>query len=224
MSLLLLLKLFLAPFFVALLGYIQRRWGDGIGGRLIGLPITTGPFIFIIYIQEGAPFAARAAHGVLVGQVALMVFSWVYAMAALRMSWGRALATGSAAYLLAGMVLTSFEIRLYILLPLLIGTWLIAWNYWPSYINEPRLSEPPRWEMPARLVVTVVLIVTLTGAASILGPRVAGALSTYPVIISVLGAFSQRRHGPNSTVATLHGLMQSLPITIAIMTILAATL
>lgn len=111
MSLLLLLKLFLAPFFVALLGYIQRRWGDGIGGRLIGLPITTGPFIFIIYIQEGAPFAARAAHGVLVGQVALMVFSWVYAMAALRMSWGRALATGSAAYLLAGMVLTSFEIR-----------------------------------------------------------------------------------------------------------------
>lgn len=224
MSSLLLLKLFLAPFFVALLSYIQRRWGDGIGGRLIGLPLTTGPFIFIIYIQEGASFAVRAAHGVLVGQVALIVFSWVYAISALKMTWGRSLATGTLACLVTGAVLTSFEIHLYVLLPLLIATWLLASKFWPAYVTEPRTSEVPRWELPARLLVTVVLIVTLTGAASILGPQIAGALSTYPVIISVLGAFSQRRHGPDSTVATLHGLMQSLPITIAIMTVLTVVL
>jgi len=221
---LLLLKLFLAPIFVALVSYIQSRWGDGIGGRLIGLPLTTGPFIFIIYIQDGASFAARAAHGVLVGQVALIVFSWVYAVSAMKMSWGRALATGTVACLATGAVLTSFEISLYILLPLLLTAWSLATKFWPAYVVEPRISEIPRWELPARLLVTVVLIVTLTGTASILGPRVAGALSTYPVIISVLGAFSQRRHGPHSTVATLHGLMQSLPITIAIMTTLAVAL
>ena len=224
MSSLLLLKLFLAPFFVALLSYIQRRWGDGIGGRLIGLPLTTGPFIFIIYIQEGSSFAARAAHGVLVGQVALIAFCWVYAVAALKMSWAPALAAGTAACLATGAVLTSFEIHLYVLLPLLIGTWLLATKFWPAYITEPRRSETPRWELPIRLLVTVLLILTLTGTASILGPRVAGALSTYPVIISVLGAFSQRRHGPNSTVATLHGLMQSLPITITIMSVLTVLL
>lgn len=224
MSSLFLLKLFLAPFFVALLSYIQRRWGDGIGGRLIGLPLTTGPFIFIIYIQEGSSFAARAAHGVLVGQVALIVFSWVYAISALKMSWNRALAAATLACLTSGALLTSFEIHLFVLLPLLGASWLIASKFWPDYVIEARTSEVPRWELPARLVVTVVLIVTLTGTASILGPRVAGALSTYPVIISVLGAFSQRRHGPHSTVATLHGLMQSLPITILIMTILAVVL
>lgn len=224
MSSLLLLKLFLAPFFVALVSYIQPRWGDGIGGRLIGLPLTTGPFIFIIYIQDGGSFAARAAHGVLVGQVALIVFSWVYAISAMKMPWAPALATGTFACLVAGAVLTSFEIHLYILLPALIAEWLLAWKFWPSYISEPRTAEVPQWELPARLLVTVVLIVTLTGTASILGPQVAGALSTYPVIISVLGTFSQRRHGPNSTVATLHGLMQSLPITIAIMTTLTVAL
>jgi hypothetical protein len=223
-SSLFLLKLFLAPFFVALLSFIQRRWGDGIGGRLIGLPLTTGPFIFIIYIQEGSSFAAHAAHGVLVGQVALIAFSWVYAKAALNMSWNRALAAGTLACLAAGAVLTSFEIPLVVLLPLLVASWSIAWKFWPAYVVEPRTSETPRWELPARLLVTVVLIVTLTGTASFLGPRVAGALSTYPVIISVLGAFSQRRHGAHSTVATLHGLMQSLPITISIMTILAVVL
>lgn len=224
MSSLLLFKLFLAPFFVALLSYIQRRWGDGIGGRLIGLPLTTGPFIFIIYLQEGSRFAARAAHGVLVGQVALIAFSWVYATAALRISWGRALATGTIACLAMGALLTSFEIHLYILLPLLITSWLLAMQFWPSYTASPRKSEIPQWELPARLLVTVVLIFTLSGLASFLGPRVAGALSTYPVIISVLGAFSQRRHGPHSTVATLHGLMKSLPITISIMTVLSVAL
>ena len=224
MSSLFLLKLFLAPILVGLVSYIQRRWGDGIGGRLIGLPLTTGPFIFIIYIQEGAPFAARAAHGVLVGQVALIVFTWVYAVSAMKMSWGRALATGTIACLATGAVLTSFEISLYVLLPLLIAAWLLTTKFWPAYVIGPRTSEIPRWELPARLLVTVVLIVTLTGTASILGPRVAGALSTYPVIISVLGAFSQRRHGPHSTVAMLHGLMASLPITIAIMTTLTVAL
>ena len=224
MSSLFLLKLLLAPILVVLVSHIQGRWGDGIGGRLIGLPLTTGPFIFIIYIQDGASFAARAAHGVLVGQVALIVFSWVYAVSAMKMSWGRALATGTIACLATGAVLTSFEISLYILLPLLISIWLLATKFWPTYVIEPKISQIPRWELPARLLVTVVLIVTLTGTASILGPRVAGALSTYPVIISVLGAFSQRRHGPHSTVATLHGLMASLPITIAIMTTLAVAL
>ena len=224
MSSLFVLKLLLAPILVVLVSYIQGRWGDGIGGRLIGLPLTTGPFIFIIYIQDGASFAARAAHGVLVGQVALIIFSWVYAVSAMKMSWGRALATGTIACLATGAVLTSFEISLFVLLALLLSAWSLATKFWPTYVIEPKITQIPRWELPARLLVTVVLIVTLTGTASILGPRVAGALSTYPVIISVLGAFSQRRHGPHSTVATLHGLVQSLPITIAIMTTLAVAL
>ena len=224
MSSLLLLKLFLAPLLVAILSYVQPRWGDGIGGRLIGLPITTGPFIFIIYIQEGASFAAKAAHGVVVGQVSLIFFCWVYAASALKISWARALALGTGTCLVAGALLTSFEIHLYILLPLLIASWLLAMKYWPAYVSESRSSEVPRWELPVRILVTLVLILTLTGAASILGPRLAGALSTYPVIISVLGGFSHRRHGPDSTVAMLHGLMKSLPISGAIMTTLAVVL
>lgn len=224
MSSLLLLRIFLAPAIVASVSLIQRRWGDHIGGRLIGLPITTGPFIFIIYIQEGAQFAGKAAHGVLVGQIALIVFTWVYTVSASRMSWAPALATGTIACLLTGAFVTSFEIPLYILLPLLVGIWLIAWTYWPAYSHERFEGTTPQWELPVRLLVTVALILTLTGAASVLGPRVAGALSTYPVIISVLGAFNQRRYGPNSTVATLHGLMRSIPIAGAIMTILTLAL
>lgn len=224
MSSLLLLKLFLAPIFVALVSFIQRRWGDGIGGRLIGLPLTTGPFIFIIYLQEGSAFAARAAHGVLSGQIALIIFSWAYAKRALATSWWAALLEGTLACLITGYMATNVDIPLPILLPLLISLWLFAMRFWPSYIPSKRTSFAPSWELPARIIVTVLLILTLTGFASILGPRVSGALSTYPVIISVLGAFSQKRFGPHSTVATLRGLVEALPVTTAIMTALAIAL
>ena len=224
MNTLLALKLFLAPFFVALATYIQRHWGDGIGGRLIGLPITTGPFLFIIYLQEGRTFTARATHGVLLGQIALMVFLWVYAKAALKFSWLPALALATLSNIITGTLLTSFEMPLLFLLPLLALIWLVSVKFWPSYSNPPRTHEAPHWELPARLLVTVALILILTGSASVLGPRLAGALSTYPVIISVLGAFSQRRFGPGALVETVHGLMQVLPLSIGIMAVLAVAL
>lgn len=224
MSSLFLLKLFLAPFFVVVISFIQRRWGDGVGGRLIGLPLATGPFIFIIYIQEGSSFASRAAHGVLVGQVALIIFSWVYAMATLRMSWAPALAVATIVCITTGALLTSLEIPLVVLLPALMAMWIATMKFWPHYSNPLRKSDSPRWELPARVLVTVLVILILTGFATTLGPKVAGALSTYPVIISVLGAFTHRRYGPNATVATLHGLVQTLPISIVIMGVLTIAL
>ncbi|MEI6812077.1 MAG: hypothetical protein WCK72_04745 [Actinomycetes bacterium] len=224
MTSLLLLKLILAPSFVAFLSFIQRRWGDGLGGRLIGLPITTGPFIFIIYLQEGSSFASDAAHGVLVGQVALIIFAWSYSTSAVKYQWRRALAQGSAACIISGAILTSFYIPLGLLLLILLITWSAATKFWPEYSNPPREKSAPRWELPARLVVTVLLILSLTGFASLLGPRVAGALSTYPVITSVLGGFNQRRFGPGATVATLQGMVQVLPLTIFIMTFLTISL
>jgi hypothetical protein len=75
----------------------------------------------------------------------------------------------------------------------------------------------PKWELPVRLVTTVLLILLLTATADVLGSRVSGALSTYPTIITVLGTFSHRRNGPKYLIATLHALIQALPITSLIM-------
>lgn len=224
MSSLLLIKLFLAPTIVAIVTKIQRRWGEKLGGRLIGLPLTTGPFIFIVLLQEGRTYAGHAAHGVLVGEIALIVFTWLYAFATLRMSWAPALAIGTFGCLITGAIVTSFEIPLLVLVPSLTGLWILGMKFWPQYSNPLQPIKAPWWELPGRLVFTVALILVLSGFATLLGPRVAGALSTYPVITSVLGAFTQKRIGPSATIATMHGMMQSLPISMTIMTVLAITL
>ena len=62
MSLLLGLKLFLAPFFVWIISVLQGRYNARLGGLFLGLPLTTGPFLLIIGLQEGRSFAKTAAH------------------------------------------------------------------------------------------------------------------------------------------------------------------
>lgn len=120
--------------------------------------------------------------------------------------------------------MTFREIPIQILIPLVYGTWFVALEYWPKYSHIDKHQRNPRWELPARMVATVALILVLSEFATYLGPNLAGALASYPVIISVLGGFSHRRSGPTAHVATMHGLMQVLPLAITIMTILAITL
>ena len=221
---LLALKLFLVPPFVILISYIQKRWGHGIGGKLLGFPIITGPFLLIIYLQEGRTYAAAATHGVLIGQIVLMTFLWSYSKTAIQISWVPALATATFLNLCLGAFLSSFAISLPLTLTLLVLTWASTMKFWPEYSPPAKERKSPRWELPARVLASVALILILTGLANTLGARVAGALSTYPVIISVLGSSNHRRSGSDALLATTHGLLKTLPLAIGFTVVLALTL
>ncbi len=209
-----LLKVAMAPVIVLSVSYLQRRFGDRFGGWLIGLPITTGPFIFIIALQEGLSFAGHTTHGVLLGQIALVVFCWVYAFAALRSSWYIAVTIGTLSCLVTGFLVTQVIVSTWISTPFLILIWFTAIKRWPTARTLEQKISPPPWEIPVRILVTLTLLISLSAAAPHLGPKISGALSTYPVIASVLGAFNHKRFGADVTVGTLRGLMQTLPITI----------
>lgn len=210
------LKITIAPLIVLSVSYLQRRYGDRFGGWLLGLPITTAPFILIIGLQEGHVFAAHTIRGVLLGQIALITFSWSYAFVAPRARWYSALAAGTTICLATGYLVTVVKTPFWFSTLVLIATWLIARKWWPrSALPEVRIKTP-RWELPIRILVSLTLLISLSALAPHVGAKIAGALSTYPVLISVLGAFNQRRFGAGVTVATLKGLMQTLPITMAI--------
>lgn len=208
------LKVIIGPLMVLSVSYLQRRYGDRIGGWLIGLPITTGPFIFIICLQEGVAFGGRTAHGVLLGQMALIAFCWSYAYAALRTSWYQALVVGTATCLVVGYLVTQVKVSMWISTPVLILCWIVAMKFWPHSNSPEQKITTPHWELPVRICVTLGLLVGLSALAPHVGAKIAGALSTYPVIASVLGGFNHKRFGSAATVSTLRGLMQTLPITI----------
>ena len=83
-------KLVLPPLLILLASLAGRRWGDAIGGWLVGLPLTSGPVAAFLAIQYGADFAALAANGSLVGTAAQAGFSLGYALLAQR-GWATAL-------------------------------------------------------------------------------------------------------------------------------------
>ena len=218
------IKVIIAPVMVLSVSYLQRRFGDRFGGWLIGLPITTGPFILVIGIQEGVAFAGHTVRGILLGQIALIVFCWVYAYASLRAPWHLAIVIGTSACLITGYLVTQVKVPFGISTVALLLTWLIAMKWWPhSRLPEQKIT-PPRWELPVRILVTLALLIGLSALAPHVGAKVAGALSTYPVIASVLGAFNHKRFGPAATASTLRGLMQTLPFTIVIIFVLGLML
>lgn len=218
------LKITIAPLMILGVSYLQRRYGDRVGGWLLGLPITTGPFILIIGVQEGRIFAARSIHGVLLGQIALITFSWSYALVAARTRWFLAIAIATLTCLATGYLVTELHMPFWLSTALLITTWLAATTWWPrSAFPEVKVATP-HWELPVRIIVSLVVLISLSALAPHLGAKLAGALSTYPVLISVLGVFNHRRFGPGVTIATLKGLMQTLPITMAIIFALGVVL
>ena len=62
-----LLRVTLAPALVLLVSLAQKRWGHTLGGRLVGLPLTTGPLLVLITLMSGTEATAIAAHGVVGG-------------------------------------------------------------------------------------------------------------------------------------------------------------
>ena len=57
------IKLMLTPLIMGSATLASRRWGDAVGGWLVGLPVISGPVSVYLLIERGADFAAAAAAG-----------------------------------------------------------------------------------------------------------------------------------------------------------------
>jgi hypothetical protein len=68
----------------------------------------------------------------------------------------------------------------------------------------------PWWDIPMRMLATAALIAIITVSADVLGPEVSGIVATYPVILTVIGAFTHSRWGFPAVVQLFRGVSLSL--------------
>ncbi|MDE3132598.1 MAG: hypothetical protein KGL15_00875 [Acidobacteriota bacterium] len=115
----LLLRIGLTPIAFVLVARAQSRFGDWIGGRLIGLPLTTGPFLLTVCMTSSRTTAAHAAAGVTSGQMAVVIFCSAYAWTARQLRPLAATVTSLALAFGAVVVVSSFA-----------GTWSAATAVW----------------------------------------------------------------------------------------------
>ncbi len=218
------LKLVLTPSLIGIATLVGRRWGQAVGGWLVGLPLTSGPVVLFLALDHGATFAANAAQGALRGLVAEASFALGYASAAQRRSWPLAFLTGSLGFAIAGLAMQVLAPAPILLVPIVIGALALALWLLPSFTGTVAAVPPQRWDLPARMATATLLVLALTAAAGWLGAQLSGLLSTFPLFAGVLTVFAHHAQGRAAAVNVLRGLLLGLFSFAAFFIALSATI
>jgi hypothetical protein len=192
----LLAKLLLAPLCVVAVSLAGRRWGVAVAGILGGLPVVAGPILLVLTLVHGRAFGAEAAAGTLLGLAALTLFVVVYGRASERFGPVRCLFAGWAAFLLAVAFLQLLDLPAGVSLILVAAGFAAGLGLLPAPSTAPDIAAaPPWWDLPARALAALALVVVLTAASGALGPSLSGLLAPFPIITSVLAVFTHANGG-----------------------------
>jgi hypothetical protein len=181
-----------------------------VGGVIVALPLTSGPIAFFLVLEHGPAFAAGASLGSLAGALAQGAFCLGYAALVFRGGWPVAFAGGALAFAIVGGALQRLAPSLVPLTALVMSGLALAMLLMPRGAEVRRPSPPPRWDIPARMVVATALVLALTAAAATLGSRLSGLLATFPVYAGILAIFAHRQDGPGPATLALRGLLAGL--------------
>jgi len=204
------LKVVVTPALIGIASLAGRRWGEGVGGWLVGLPFTSGPVVLFLALDHGASFAALSAWGSLAGTIAQAAFCLVYGLVGRRRHWLIALAAGSLGFVAASLALRRAELPLPLLLVGVIASLALTLWLLPELSGAAGPAPRPRGDLPARMALATALVLGLTAMAPALGPRWSGILATFPVYAGLLAVFAHRLQGPSAARRVLRGLLYGL--------------
>ena len=204
------LELVVAPALVAASTVAARRWGHRGGGVVSAFPAIVGPVLLIAALDHGAAFAAKAACGTRLRLVGLIRVARADPWTARAAGWRASLAAGWIAAALIAMALAPVDAGPLVGLGAAALALVVAHRALPATEGFIPVAVLPRWELPLRIALTAVLVVTLSAAASRFGPIVGGLLAALPVLASVLTVFTHDRHGAAALAALLRGMLSGM--------------
>ncbi len=212
----LILKLVVTPALIGAASLAGRRWGAAVGGWLVGIPFTSGPIALFLALDHEASFAASASVGMLLGTISQAIFCLAYSWSASRgVPWLASLGSGCVGFAVSTVVLQVLSVPLMpaslaTLVALVVVLFLVPHTPDKSDKSESPATLPPRWDIPARMVVATVFVLLLTAVAPVLGPYLSGLLSPFPLFGAVLVVFVHRSEGATSAMKLLRGLLFGL--------------
>lgn len=206
----LLFKISIAPILIGLVSLAGRKWGPGIAGWLLGLPLNSGPILFFLVLQEGRGFASAAAVGSLLGIVAWAAFGLVYALCCPKLSWWASMLAGWAAYGAMAWLLLYVHLNAGWSFVFVVAALITILLLFPRPPQRDSLLPPRRrYELLLRMVSATIMVVMLTGVAKALGPQRSGILTAFPAYTTILAVFSHHQSA-SSAMKVLRGVTMGL--------------
>jgi hypothetical protein len=214
----------MTPALIASATLVGRRWGEAMSGWLVGLPLTSGPVLFFLALDLGTRFAAAAALGVILGVTSQAIFALAYFWLGGRTSWQIGVFTGSVAFAAATALFQLLPMPA-LLEPLFVAVSLIlALRILPPAHRQTGVAGPsPASDLPLRVIIATGLVIGLTAVAPVLGARLSGLISPFPLYAAILAVFAQRTGGFGAALAVWRGLLYGLFSFLAFFTVLAGT-
>jgi hypothetical protein len=154
-------------------------------------------------LEHGSHFASRTAAGSLSGAIAEAAFcvGWAF---------GRRAPLLVASLGFAGAAAAAHALPLVALVVLVPVSLVAGLMLLPPFPPRTLAVATPRWDLPTRAVVAVVVIVSLSAAATTIGARLTGLLAVYPAYSAVLASFALRLEGRAAAAGLLRGLLVGL--------------
>jgi len=202
-----LLKLVLVPTFIGAVSLAGRRWGTTVSGWLIGLPLTSGPVVFFLALEQGNIFAFKASQGIMLGIVSVYVFCLTYSRTATHLRWFQSTLAGFTGFFACTALLEGVSLPLSVEFGFAVLVLLACLLLMPRVGADRAPAGGMRFELLARMVSATALVIALTAVAPLLGPQLTGLLSPFPVYATTLGVFTHRSQGGEEAVKLLRGVV-----------------
>jgi hypothetical protein len=215
----------LAPLLVLGVSLAARNAGPTRGGRLLGAPTSTGPFLLLVCLDSGTTTAARAAHGCVTGQLVVVCFCLAYGRLARRFRPVGAL-LGALGFATTGAVAGAVCPNIWLTALLSLTVTGAGLRTWPGVTTTPtpRAPHAPSWEIPLRMTLAAATVLGAAGVAGASGPFLGGVLSSLPVLLVVMTPSTHRTAGHAAAAAMSRAAMTSAGGTLGFLLTLAVTL
>jgi hypothetical protein len=204
------LKLLLTPLIIITATLVARRWGERIGGLMIGLPLTSAPVSVFFAIEQGQRFASNAARGSMLGLIPVAAFCVGYVRSARKFPWYLAAGLSTAIYLLTvwGMSFVSPGLG-WIVVAVITGLGLALVLIGRQDAQVQTMSSP-WWDLPMRILIATSILILITTAAGSMGPKWSGLLSPFPIFTFVMVTFAHSQAGPAAAGRLIRGVLTGL--------------
>lgn len=202
-------KLTVTPLLLLAASIAIRRWGEVLGGFLVGLPLTSGPISVFLALEHGPAFAIQATSGSLIATAAQAGFCFSYCRFAI-CGWPVALAAACATFCLTACLLQWSGLPHLALFLLALLAVMSALYLTPKTAVKGRRLPAPWWDLPARMLLIASLVVGVTSIAPYVGAGVSGVLASFPFMAAILGVFSHRMAGHAAGQQVLRGMLAGL--------------
>jgi hypothetical protein len=134
----------------------------------------------------------------------------VYARTSIRMRWYASLLAGWMAFAATTYLLYSLQPALVTSLVSLFVATVIGRRVLPAVEAPASTVASPRGDLMLRLFATATLVLVLTAVADRLGPQLSGLLNAFPVLTTIITAFTHAQRGSATTVAFVNAFLRSI--------------